>query len=300
MIWGCGGACVPASGSAGRRFAPGRSPLVAALATVVVLASASCSSSGAGKPTSSAPPPAPSNASCRLGPPVAEPKAGAQGHIRVLAAASLTEAFHDLGSAFTARNPGARIDFSFGASSTLVAQLDAGAPGDVLATADTVTMAQAVAARSVEPPELFTCNGLALIVPKGNPRGLRSLTSLEQPGVRYVVCAEPVPCGRFARQALAKAHVKARPAGSEQDVKAVVAKVEVGEADAGIGYVTDAAGAPTKVEAVPLPASQQVLATYPIAVARSSGAHELATGFVAFVRSAAGRAILQRHGFRTS
>lgn len=227
-----------------------------------------------------------------------QPKGHPTGHLRVLAAASLTEAFQDLGRRFEAANPGSRVTFSFGPSSGLVNQLDAGAPGDVLATADEITMGQAVKAGSVAQPAVFTCNRLALIVPQGNPRHLRSLTDLGRKGVDYVVCAAPVPCGRFARQALEKVHVDAKPLGSEQDAKAVVAKVVIGEADAGIAYVTDAGGAPGKVDAVPLPAAQQEIASYPIAVVSHTGARPLAQAFVAFVRSKAGQAVLAEHGFR--
>lgn len=282
-------------------------PVVAAVAgAVLALMAAACSAghgstpSGAGATTAVAA--STDSAACAVIPaPGGDTAEGhPKGHLRVLAAASLTEAFRELGRRFEAANHGTRVDFSFGPSSGLVTQLEAGAPADVLATADQVTMEQAVRAGSVDKPAVFTCNRLALIVRQGNPRHLRSLTDLERRGVDYVVCAAPVPCGRFARQALRKAHVDADPLGSEQDAKAVVAKVVLGEADAGIAYVTDAGGAPDKVDAVPLPPGQQVVASYPIAVTTHTGARPLSDAFVAYVRSPAGQAVLAEHGFRGS
>jgi molybdate transport system substrate-binding protein len=162
-----------------------------------------------------------------------------------------------------------------------------------------VTLNQAPSAKAVETPAICTCNRLALSVPKGNPKKLTALTDLAREGVSFVVCAAPVPCGRFARQALSAAKVSAQPLGSEEDAKGVVSKVVLGEADAGIAYVTDAGGAPTKVTAVPLPAAEQVVAAYPIAVTSSSSARSLAAAFVAYVRSAAGQKVLAAHGFQT-
>lgn len=220
----------------------------------------------------------------------------------MLAAASLTESFRDVVAHFQQSNPGVKVTLTFGASSTLVTQLAQGAPGDVLATADTATMDYAVTGHSAENPAVFTCNRLALIVPKGNPKHLRSLKSLAESKASFVVCAAPVPCGKFARQALTKAKVKAGPLGSEQDAKAVVSKVELGEANAGIAYVTDADGARDKVEAIPLPANEQVIAAYPIALtgsAASGGQRLLATRFVDYVRSSEGQEIMAAHGFQT-
>jgi molybdate transport system substrate-binding protein len=276
--------------------------LVAAVVAVGALAGAGCTSSTT-KVVDLTPAPtttAPVAAACSVGasaPSATKPTVS--GSIRVLAAASLTEAFGDLAERFQSAHAGTKVDLSFGASSALVNQLVGGAPADVLATADTVTMGQATAARVVGASAIFTCNRLALIVRKGDPKHLRSLTDLAGNGVTYIVCAAPVPCGRFARQALAAAHVTAQPLGSEQDAKAVVAKVALGEADAGIAYVTDAGGSPSKVDAVALPAAEQIVAAYPIGVAAGAGNPSLAEAFVAYVRSAAGQRVLEAHGFQT-
>jgi molybdate transport system substrate-binding protein len=215
----------------------------------------------------------------------------------VFAASSLTEAFNELGTAFEAANAGAKVTFNFGASSTLVQQIAGGAPADVLATADEPTMQQAVKAATVTEPSVFARNRLSILVAKGNPKGIRSLADLARPGLIVVLCAAEVPCGRFGAQALGKAGVTVTPRSLEPNVKGVQSKVTLGEADAGIVYVTDVKTAGDKAEGVAIPDAQNVVAAYPIVTVRASGNPALAAAFVAYVRSEAGRQALANAGF---
>lgn len=215
--------------------------------------------------------------------------------ITVLAAASLTEAFTELGEAFEGQHPEARLTFSFGASSMLATQANEGATADVLATADEASLERVVEAGNASGPRVFARNRLALLVAPGNPKGIRALADLTQ--VSFVVCALEVPCGRFAAQALAKAGVTAKPSSYEENVKGVVAKVTLGEADAGIVYVTDVEAAGSKADGIDIPEEHNVVAAYPIAVLEQSGRPEVARAFVDFVLSPAGQQVLARHGF---
>jgi len=256
----------------------------AAVVAVGLLLLAACSDS-----KSSASPPSTSGQ-----PNVAEALGGS---ITVLAASSLTDAFNELGRQFQAAHPGIAISFSFGASSTLAQQVNAGAPADVLATADEPTMQTAVNGGSVGAPAVFAHNRLALMVAKGNPKNIRSLADLARPGLIVVLCAAEVPCGRFGLQALDKAGVKVTPASLEANVRGVASKVALGEADAGIVYVTDVRAGGDKVEGVTIPNAQNVLAAYPIATVRAAKNAALANAFVAYVRSADGQQVLARAGF---
>lgn len=227
-----------------------------------------------------------------------------KGHIRVLAAASLTDAFGELAEKFERTQPDAKVDLSFGASSNLVAQVHAGAPADVLATADTTTMDLAVdppgrSRPDVDTPVTLTCNAMTIITAPGNRLHITSLEDLARHDVRFVLCAAPVPCGRLGREVLRHAGIDARPVGSEADVTAVVAKVASGEVDAGIVYITDARDARGTTDEVPIPASQNITTTYPIAVTRDSGDPRAARAFIAFATSPAGQRILHEHGFGT-
>lgn len=271
-----------------------------ALALTLVLIGAACSSSKQSGSTTATTRGSATPSGCPVAPVVAATLPNATGSIRVLAAASLNKAFADVAAHFETKFPGTKIDFSFGASSSLVNQVIAGAPADVIATADGTTMTTAVNGGAAKASQVFTCNRLALIVPKGNPKHVTSLQDLGRSGVSFILCAEPVPCGKYARQALATATVTAQPKGSEQDATAVVTKVGLGEADAGVAYVTDAESGTGKVDAVALPANQQVLAAYPIAVAAKAGNQPVAQLFVSFVQSSEGRQILASHGFITS
>jgi molybdate transport system substrate-binding protein len=205
---------------------------------------------------------------------------GARG-VTVLAAASLSEAFEELGGA----------TFSFAGSQQLVAQVEAGAPVDVVATADPAAMDRLVRGGLVEPPQDFARNRLAIAVELGNPRRIAGLADLGRHGLRVVLADPSVPAGRYARQALDRTGVVVRPVSLELDVKAVARRVAAGEADAGVVYVTDVdAGA-----RVDIPEAENVVATYPVAVVRGAG--EPARGFVARLLGPEGRDALAAHGF---
>jgi molybdate transport system substrate-binding protein len=285
-------------GDARRRIVsrPARS---GALLVALVIGAAACGS--VTDPASHASTTTTTAASSRCTPP-ADPRAAPRrrpvsGSIRVLAAASLTDVFADLASAFEESEPAAKVATSFGASSDLVARIHQGATADVLATADTETMDRAVGAGDVAAPLTFTCNTMTILTARGNPLHIEHLADLGRSDVRFALCAEAVPCGHLAREVLRHAGVDASPVGSVANVKAVVAKVTSGEVDAGIVYVTDARAVADTASSVTIPASVNVTTAYPIAVTRDADRPGAARAFVDFVRSAAGQKILDGHGF---
>jgi molybdate transport system substrate-binding protein len=218
------------------------------------------------------------------------------GSATVFAASSLSGAFTEIGHRFEART-GASISFSFAGSSSVVAQLAQGAPGDVVATADEATMQRLVTAGlTVHAPEVFAHNALKIVVAPGNPKHIASLADLARSDVTTVLCAAAVPCGNYSRQALAAAGVTVQPASDEANVIAVVGRVASGEADAGIAYVTDVLHDP-RISSVAIVADFNVAAAYPIAVVRDSTHRATAEAFVDFVRSPDGQAVLRSYGF---
>lgn len=222
----------------------------------------------------------------------------ATGNITVLAAASLTDSFKELGAKFEAANPGAKVTFSFAASSALVTQITQGAPADVFASADAANMKKLTdAAANGAAPVNFATNKLQIIVAKGNPKGIATLADLAKPGVIYVTAAPEVPIGAYAKQALTAANVTVTPKSLEADVKSVVNKVTLGEADAGIVYATDVLAAGDKATGISIPDAQNVIATYPIAVTKASTNAATAAAFVTYVASADGQTVLAKYGF---
>lgn len=218
------------------------------------------------------------------------------GSLTVYAAASLTASFTELLDAFAAEHPAVTVaPPAFDGSSTLATQLREGAPADVFASADQANM-QTVA-QLVENPVVFTTNTLEIAVAPGNPRGIHSLADLARPDLDVIVCAPRVPCGSATRELLRVGGVDLTPASEEQNVTAVLRKVELGEADAGVVYVTDVAAAAGRVDGVRLPDASQAVNDYPIAVLRDAQNPRVARAFVAFVLSEQGRGILQRYGF---
>ena len=234
---------------------------------------------------------------CGSGSPPPERAAAVAGRVTVLAAASLTEVLPEVGAAFADAHPGVDVAFSFGASSALARQANEGAPADVFAAADEASMAMAVDGGSAVDPVVFARNRLALLVGRGNPKGLTGLADLARPGVGFVACALEVPCGRLAAEALHRAGVAVEPKSYEENVKAVVAKVTLGEADAGIVYATDARAAGERAGVVDIPDALDVVASYPAAVLRQSPRPEAARALLGFLVSDAGGEILVRHGF---
>jgi molybdate transport system substrate-binding protein len=220
------------------------------------------------------------------------------GTVNVFAAASLTAAFNDLGTTFQGANPGVTVKFNFAGTPTLVAQIEQGAPADVFASADTTNMDKLKGdGFTTGTPQVFARNRLEIVVAPGNPKGITGLADLARSGVIYITEAPTVPAGKYALQALKMAGVTVTPKSLETDVKSVVSKIELGEADAGIVYTTDVTAAGTKVSGVPIPDAYNVIATYPIAAVKATANAAAANAFIAYVLSAAGQAKLQSFGF---
>lgn len=218
--------------------------------------------------------------------------------VTVFAAASLTDAFTELGDAFTAANPGVEVTFNFAGSSELVAQISDGAPADVVASADLATMTVlADAELVVGDPQVFATNVAEIMVERGNPEGIDDVADLAADNLIVVQCAPEVPCGSYAEQVLANAGVSVTPASYEDNVRAVVTKVTLGEADAGIVYRTDVLAAGDGADGVTIPADVNVVAEYPIALVAGSGDRAGARSFADFVLGADGQAILAEFGF---
>ena len=236
-------------------------------------------------------------AACGTSAPASPTASAMSGTITVFGAASLTAAFTAIGNDFQRTYPGTMVKLSFGGSSTLVTQIQQGAIGDVFASADQPNMQKAVDAGLVSgSPSIFAHNRLEIVVAAGNPKHIMSLSDLAQSGLVVVLCAAAVPCGRYANQALQKAGVTVKPASLETDVKAVVSKVALGEADAGIVYMTDVKAGGATVQGVPVPLAQNVLAEYPVAVLKDSQNSPLARAFIAYLL-APGQPTLARYGF---
>lgn len=216
--------------------------------------------------------------------------------LTVLAAASLTNAFDELQTAYAKDHPGVRLRFSFAGSQELAAQVRSGAPADVIATADEKTMSGL--AQDVVSPKPFVTNRLAIVVGKGNPKHVTKLADLAHPGVTVVLAGPTVPAGRYAHQVLARARVTVHPKSEPTDVRQVLTPVRLGEADAGIVYVTDIkdAGGPD-VQAVPIPPKQNLVATYPVATMKDSMHQAAAKAFAAWLRTKPATDILAKHGF---
>ena len=220
-----------------------------------------------------------------------------EGSITVFAAASLTDAFEEVGTSFEAAHPGTTVELSFAASSALREQILSGAPADVFASADTSDMDQVVEGGAATDPATFAENRLQIVVPAGNPAGITGLADFADDDLLIGVCAEEVPCGRLGREALANAGVTPVVDTNEPDVRSLLTKVEAGELDAGIVYATDVLSAGDAVEGIDLPAEEDVSAAYPIAALTGSADRTLAAAFVAFVLSGEGQQILAAYGF---
>lgn len=216
--------------------------------------------------------------------------------LTVLAAASLTETFGVLGQEFERQHPGVDVRFSFDSSATLAEQAAEGAPADVLATADRTTMDAAVTAGvTVAPPTQFADNLLVLVTPSDNPARVTRLDDLA--GSTYVVCVVTAPCGKVAAAVLADHQVAAAPASFEVDVKAVLAKVTSGEADAGLVYRTDQVAAGDQVDGFAIPGADRYRTSYFVAPLDGSDAGTLAADWIELLGSETGRETLSQAGF---
>lgn len=220
------------------------------------------------------------------------------GNATVFAAASLTESFNQIGDAFEKAHPGTDLTFSFGSSGTLSTQIvEGGGVADVFASADDANMKKVSDAGLLEgAPKVFARNRLQIAVEPGNPKKITGLKDLAKPGLKVVLAAATVPVGKYGAQALQKAGVTVKPVSEEADVKAVLQKVALGEADAGIVYQTDVKSS-GKVEGVDIPEDLNVVATYPLGVISKAKNPVLAEAFEEMVLSDTGRKVLTDHGF---
>ena len=219
------------------------------------------------------------------------------GSITVFAASSLKGSFTTLGAQFMAANPGTSITFSFGASSTLATQITQKAPADVFASASQKTMDTVTTAGAATGDKVFAVNTLEIATPTKPTTPVTSLADLAKPSVKVVVCQKDVPCGVAAASLFTKNKLTVTAVSEEVDVKSVLSKIVLGEADAGIVYVTDVKAAKDTVVGVEIPADQNVTTKYPIAPITASTNTALAQAFVDYVLSADGQSVLSAAGF---
>ena len=221
------------------------------------------------------------------------------GTVAVFAAASLGDVFAAMEGEFTAANPGVTVVVNFGGSSGLAEQIVQGAPADVFAAASPATMTTVSDAGLAAEPAVFASNTLELVVPAGNPGGVDGLADLERAELAVALCAVEVPCGAASAKALAAEGLDASVDTYEQDVKAVLTKVELGEVDAGLVYRTDVLAAGAAIEGIRFSGAEAAATDYPITAITNSPNPRAADAFVAFVLSARGQALLDEAGFGT-
>jgi molybdate transport system substrate-binding protein len=232
--------------------------------------------------------------------------------LNVFAASSLTESFTEIGMRFQSAHPGVTVKFNFAGSPTLVQQITAGAAADVFASADQANMKKVTDAGLADNAQIFVKNRLVVIIPVSNPGNINTLKDLAKKGVKIDIGAPAVPAGKYSLQALDnmarspdygptyEAAVKANFVSQEDNVKAVVQKVQLGEADAGFVYRTDvAADVSGKVKVIDIPDNFNVIAEYPIAVLKNSAHASDGQAFMQYVLSADGQAILMKYNFIT-
>ncbi len=221
---------------------------------------------------------------------------GAKTTLTVLAAASLTDVFKAEGAAYEKSHPGTKVSFSFAGSQDLAAQVSQGAPADALVTADTKTMDGLK--KDTGTPVVIARNRLTIATAPGNPKKIHGLSDLSNPGLKVVLAAKQVPVGNYGDKVLAAQHVNVKPVSEEANVRAVLSKVELGEADAGIVYVTDAEAAKGKVGTVTVPDAQNAIASYPAATLNGSRHAAAAADFVRWLSSPQAQSILRSAGFQ--
>lgn len=261
-------------------------PVLTGVAMVAVLATAACggasvSNDGAG------------------GTAVGSSGPDTTGQVTVLAAASLTESFNRIKEDFQAHNPSVSVTISYGGSSGLAQQILSGAPADVFAAASPATMKTVVdAGDAAGEPTVLVRNQLVIAVPEGNPKGIAKLADLTAPDLKVALCAEQVPCGSATKKATEAAGVTITPVTLEQDVKAALSKVKLGEVDAALVYRTDAKSAAKDVDGVEFPESGQAINDYPIVALRNAPNPSAAAAFIAFVRSEPELKVLTDAGFQ--
>jgi molybdate transport system substrate-binding protein len=269
------------SRSRGRRDPRHPRVLAGAGAAWLAVALAACSSSA----TSSAPP-------------GAAAQAKPTGTLVVFAVTSLTDAFNKIADQFQAANPGVTVKFNYNGSTSLATQITQGAPADVFASAGPTNM-KTVTDEDLESttPKTLAANQGEIMVEAGNPSHIASVSDLANPSLQVVTCAPSVPCGALANQIFKNAGVTVNPVSQEQNVGGVVTKVSLGEADAGIVYVTDVKANGTKSVGVPIPADQNATASYPIAEIKGASNATVAAAFISYVLGPSGQQVLKSFGF---
>jgi molybdate transport system substrate-binding protein len=223
--------------------------------------------------------------------------ASVSGTVTVLAAASLTGSFEQIAARFETAHPGTDVVLSFGASSALAQQVLSGAPADVFAAASPATMRTVTDAGQAPEPQVFARNRLQIAVPPDNPGKVTGLADLTKPALKIALCAPKVPCGAAAAEALEAAGLTPSVDTEEQDVKAALAKVTLGEVDAALVYRTDVLAAGTTVKGISFPEADEAVNDYPVAVLAEAPNPRGAAAFAAFVLSAEGQAVLAAAGF---
>jgi molybdate transport system substrate-binding protein len=266
-----------------------RATLLAVLVAVLAVLAAGCSSSSSSTAASGA-----SSTAAASGSAAAKPT----GTLVVFAATSLTKAFDKIGSQFEAANPGVTVKFNYNGSSSLATSITQGAPADVFASAAPSNMKTVTdAGDAASTPKDFATNTGEIMVEKGNPKHITSVSNLANPAIKTVVCAPAVPCGQVATAIFKNAGVTVKPVSEEQNVGGVVTKVTLGEADAGIVYVTDVKANEGKATGVPIPADQNDITAYPIVQLKDAPNPSAAAAFIAYVLSPADQQVLASYGF---
>jgi len=220
------------------------------------------------------------------------------GTLVVFAATSLTDAFGKIGTQFEKAYPGVTVKFNFDGSSTLATQVNQGAPADVFASAAPENMKTVTDAGDASgTPQIFTRNKAEIMVESGNPSNIKSVKDLANPKIKVVVCAPEVPCGALAQDVFKNAGVTVKPVSEETNVGGVVTKVSLGEADAGVVYVTDVKANESKAEGVPIPADQNETTSYPIVQVKGAPNVTAAKAFISYVLGPDGQKVLASFGF---
>jgi molybdate transport system substrate-binding protein len=236
------------------------------------------------------------------------PPGALSGTLTVFAASSLTDAFDEAASTFEREHPGLTVKLNFASSSALATQLNEGAPADLFASADAAQMRIVTDRGNASDPQVFATNLPVVVVPAGSS-AVTAFADLVKPGIKLVLAGRDVPIGRYAREVLARAsgaggispdfgeRVLRNLKSEETNVRAVLAKVALGEADAGIVYTTDAAAGGDDVRVITIPQGYNVVAEYPIAVLKEAGNRAATISFIDYLTGPRGQAILKRHGF---
>jgi molybdate transport system substrate-binding protein len=229
----------------------------------------------------------------------ASPAGDLTGTLTVFAAASLTDVFGELGDRLMADNPDLEIQFNFAGSSALATQITQGAPADVFASANQPQMAVVTDAELQDgDPKVFTENVLEIAVPKGNPGKVTGIDDFADPDLTLAVCAPDVPCGSAAEKVFTAAGITAVPDTEEEDVRAALTKVQLGEVDAALVYASDVRSTGGDVEGIEFPESEDAINEYPVCALAAAPNPDAARAFIDLVLSDDGQQALEAAGFR--